>query len=52
MKVSYLEYFRISRLLTILEETLLRTSAISNSVLRDPPFSDKFILSLRNLIRQ
>ena len=32
MKDSYLEYFEISRLLTILEKNLFRTSAVSNSV--------------------
>ena len=45
MKDSYLEYFEISRLLTILEKNLF-TSDISNSVLADSPCSDKFILSL------
>ena len=46
MEGSYLEYFEISRLLTILEKNLFRTSAVSNSVLINSPFSDKFILSL------
>ena len=46
MKDSYLEYFEISRLLTILEKNLFRTSAVSNSVLTDSLFSDKIILSL------
>ena len=46
MKVSYLEYFEISRLLKILDNDLFRTSAVSNSVLIDSPFSDKFIISL------
>ena len=46
LKDSYLEYFEISRLLTILEKNLFRTSAVSNSVLTNSPFSDKFILSL------
>ena len=46
MKDSYLEYFEISRLLTILEKNLFRTSDISNSVLTDSPCSDKSILSL------
>ena len=46
MKDAYLEYFEISRLLVISEKNLFRTSAISNSVLTDSPFSDKFILSL------
>ena len=45
MKDAYLEYFEISRLLVISEKNLFRTSAISNSVLTDSPFSDKFILS-------
>ena len=46
MKDLYLEYFEISRLLTILEKNLFRTSAVSNSVLTDFHFSDKFIVSL------
>ena len=46
MKDSYLEYFEISRLLTILEKNLFRTSPVSSSVLTDSPFSDKFIPSL------
>ena len=46
MKDSYLEYFEISRLLTILEKNLFRTSAVSNSVLTNSLFLDKFILSL------
>ena len=46
MKDSYLEFFEILRLLTILEKNLFRTSAVSNSVLTDSLFSDKIILSL------
>ena len=46
MMDSYLEYFEISRSLTILEKNLFRTSAFSNSVLTNYPFSDKFILSI------
>ena len=46
MKDSYLEYFEISRLLTISEINLFRTSAVSYSILTDSPFLDKFILSL------
>ena len=42
MKDSYLEHFEISRLLTILEKNLFRTSAVSNSVLTDSPFSGRF----------
>ena len=44
MKDWYLEYFEISRLLAILEKNLFRASAISNSVLTNSSFSDKFIL--------
>ena len=46
MKDWYLEYFEISSLLTILEKNLFRNSAVSNSVLTNSTFSDKFILSL------
>ena len=46
MKDSYLEYLEISRLLTISEKNLFRTSAVFNSVLTNSPFSDKFILSI------
>ena len=45
IKVSYLEYFEIPRLLTKLEKNLFkRTSAVSYSVLTNSPFSDKFNL--------
>ena len=43
MKDLFLEYFEISRLLKILEKSLFRTSAVSNSVSTNFPFSDKFI---------
>ena len=46
MEDSYLQYFEISRLLTILQRNLFKNSAVSNSVLTDSPFSDKFILYL------
>ena len=46
MNDSYLEYFEISRLLTILEKNSFRTFSVSNSVLIFSPFSDKFILFL------
>ena len=46
MKFTCLEYFEISRLLTILEKNLFRTFSVSNSVLTDSPFADKFIISL------
>ena len=46
MEDSYLQLFEISRLLTILQRSLFKNSAVSNSVLTDFPFSDKFILYL------
>ena len=46
MKDSYLKYFKISRLLTISEKNLFKTSAVSHSFLTDSFFSDKIIVSL------
>ena len=51
MKDVYLQYFKLSRLLRILEKNFSRTSA-SNSLLTNSFFSDKFIQSLAMIIKK